>query len=263
MVFLTSKDWLNRQGPYGFMWDHLLFVFFFLILGFGLAIYLIKKDKKVIKIVCISLWAFSVLLETVYYGFVYGLCLFDPVNFPFTLESHLPLHSCNMFMYIFPFAMFSKNKTIKTAANSFLVIVNMIMGFITLFVGCPAKGYSALSFTGLQSIIYHSIIVIVPFIMVITNYYDVQFNDYRYGLALFGILAFSMWIFDFAFHCDYFFIYDGRTFGVLYEISENVPHLVWTLITVSCYIITALIIHFLIIYIKRFIQKKNEKKESI
>jgi uncharacterized membrane protein len=82
-----------------------------------------------------------------------------------------------MFLYVFPVAIFVKNKVIKTAACNFLVVINMIIGFITLFVGCPPVGYSALSFSGFQSLLEHVIIVIVPLIMVATNYYDLQKKD--------------------------------------------------------------------------------------
>lgn len=61
-----------------------------------------------------------------------------------------------------------------------------------------------------------------------------------------------MWIFDAFASCDYFFIYDGSTFGILYEISENVPHIVWTLIVMTCYILTAIIVHYGIILIKHW-----------
>ena len=37
--------------------------------------------------------------------------------------------------------MFCKNPIIKTAASNFLVVINMIIGFITLFVGCINNMY--------------------------------------------------------------------------------------------------------------------------
>lgn len=259
MDFFTSRDWLNRPGPsYAFKLDHILFIVVSMLIGVGLCFLLRKKDKKVIKITCISLWAFAVLIEVIYYGITYALCITDPTNHPFSLEGMLPFHSCLMFMYVFPFAIFSKNKVIRTAASNFLVIINMIIGFITLFVGCPPVGSSTLSFVGLQSLILHVIIVIVPLIMVATNYYDIQIKDIYYGLALFGILSVIMWTFDAITGCDYFYFYDGHTFPVLKVISENVHHLVWTLIVVSCYIITGVTTHFLIIAIKYLINKKRQ-----
>ena len=137
------------------------------------------------------------------------------------------------------------------------------MGFITLFVGCPPVGYSALSFSGIQSMVIHVIIVIVPLIMLVTNYYDLQKGDLKYGLALFGILGLSMWIFDAIAGCDYFFFYDGHTFPVFAFISENVPHIVWTLIVTTCYVLTAIIIHFTIYGIKTLIAKKNKTNKEI
>ena len=190
------------------------------------------------------------------------MCGVDPANHPFRIDSKLPLHSCLMFFYLFPFAMFSKNKVIKLATSNFLVIVNMIMGFITLFVGCPSAGTSALSFDGVQILTYHGIIVIVPLIMVVTNYYDIQKNDWKYGLSLFGILSVIMWTFDAIAGCDYFFFYDGHTFPAFKFISENVHHLVWSLIVISCYVITAFATHFLVFGIKYLIQKKKGQNDE-
>ena len=255
MDFFNSRDWLGREGPYNFKLDHLLFVFIGLALGFLLAFLLKKKSKKTIKIWLISLWAFGISIEAFYYISLIVLSITRPDLRPFDIERMLPLHSCLMFMYIFPFAIWSKNKEVKKMASSWLVIVNMIMGFITLFVGCPSKGYSALSFDGIQSLIIHLIIVIVPFTMVVTNYYNLQKRDLKYGLFLFVCLAITIWIFDAITGCDYFYIYDGHTFGVLYVISENVPHIVWTLITVTCYILTGIIIHYLIYFVKKAIYK--------
>lgn len=261
MDFFLSHDWLNREGPtYAFKLDHILFIVIGLLVGVFLCFFLRKKDKKVIKITLISIWALAVVIEIFYYAVTYAYCIKDPVNYPFNIETMLPFHSCLMFLYIFPVAIFAKNRVIKTAACNFLVVINMIIGFITLFVGCPPVGYSALSFSGFQSLLEHTIIVIVPLIMVTTNYYDIQKKDLLYGLALFGILSVIMWIFDAITGCDYFYFYDGHTFPVLKVISENVHRLVWTLIVVSCYVITGCAIHILIVVIKHLINKKRQSQ---
>ena len=263
MDFFTKPDWFNRPGPtYAFQIDHILFVVISLLIGVGLCFLLHNKSRKTIKIVLISLWAFSVAVEIFYYGTTYILCAIDPVQFPFNIEGMLPFHSCLMFLYVFPFAIFAKNKYIRIAASNFLVVINMIIGFITLFVGCPPVGSSAFSFPGLQSMILHVIIVIVPLIMVATKYYDIQMNDLKYGLLLFALLSVIMWTFDAFTGCDYFYFYDGHTFPVLKFISENVHHLVWTLIVVFCYVFTGATIHFLIIGIKYLINKKKEQKHE-
>ena len=261
MDFFFSPDWLNREGPkYAFKLDHILFVAIGLLIGVLLCFLLRKKDKKVIKITCISIWALAVLIELLYYGVNYAMCIVDPSNYHFDIETMLPFHSCLMFLYVFPVAIFSKNRIIKTACFNFLVVINMIIGFITLFVGCPPVGYSALSFAGVQSLVEHLIIVIVPLILVTTGYYDLQKKDLLFGLALFGILSVVMWTFDAITGCDYFYFYDGHTFPVLKVISENVHHLVWTLIVVFCYVITGCAIHFLIVTIKYLINKKRQSE---
>ena len=260
MNFYDSRDWLNREPPYAFQWDHLLFVFLGLAIGVFLALFLRKKSKNIVKIVIISLWAFGTAVVFSYYLVTYILCIVDPSGHPFQIDGMLPFHSCLMFMYVFPIAMFAKNKTIKLMANSFIVIVNMIIGFITLFVGCPPAGSSTLTFVGLQSLIIHIIIVIVPLIMIVTGYYDIQKEDLKYGLLLFGILSIVMWTFDALTGCDYFYFYDGHTFPVFSFISDNVPNIVWTLIVVACYVLTGIIIHYLIIGIKTLVHKKQKSE---
>ena len=264
MDFFTSNDWLNRPGPtYAFKLDHILFIVISMLIGVGLCLLLRKKEQKTIKIVLISLWAFAVAIELFYYGYVWIGAAIDPVNKPFNIRYDLPFHSCLMFLYVFPFAIFSKNKLVRVSASNFLVVINMIIGFITLFVGCPPVGKSVFSLSGLQSMILHVIIVIVPLIMVATNCYDLQIKDLKYGLALFGILGIVMWTFDLIAHCDYFYFFDGTTFPVLKTISENVPPIVWTLIVVFCYAFTGACIHFLICAIKFWlVPKLKEKKNS-
>ena len=258
MEFFYLNDWFGREGPFAFTLEHFAFIFLAILVALGLSFLLRKKNKGTIKGVLIGLWVFALLIEIFAYTVRYVNTALDPVNNPFNIETMLPLHSCSMFMFIFPFAIFPKNRVIRTAASNFLVVVNMIMGFITMFVGCLLGGKGVFSFFGLESLVYHAIIFIVPFVMVMTNYYDLKKWDILYGEALFLGLSLIMWLFDHFTGSDYFNIYDGHNFGILYEISENVPHLVWTLIVMSCYIITAFIIHFSIYGIKYLIKKKKK-----
>ncbi len=131
------------------------------------------------------------------------------------------------------------------------------VGFITLFVGCPPAGKSALSFEGVQFLVIHVIIVIVSLIMIVTRFYDIQKSDLKWGLLLFAILGVTVYIFDTITKCDYFFFYDGHTFPVFDFISKNVPPIVWALIVTTCYVLTGIMFHYLIIGIKYLINKKQ------
>ena len=263
MDFFNSHDWLNRGGyDYIFHFDHIIYLVIALLVTVGLCLLLYNKDKTTVKKTLVIIWMVAITLMVVYYGEQYIQCLINPSGFPFVLETMLPFHSCLMFMYLFPFAMFSKNEIIKKAANNFIVVINMTIGFITMFIGCPLLGYSTLSFTGLQSLLLHTVIYIVPLIMLVTGLYELKLKDLYYGVALFIILALVMWIFDAITGCDYFYHYDGHTFPVLTVISENVHHLVWTLIVVSCYIITGIATHFLIIGITYLVNKQKERKQN-
>ncbi len=98
--------------------------------------------------------------------------------------------------------------------------------------------------------------------MIVTKYYDIQKQDLKYGLLLFAMLSVTMWIFDAIGRCDYFFFYDGHTFPVFSFISDNVPNIVWALIVVTCYTLTAIIIHYVIIGVKTLIKNKQKSKEA-
>ncbi|MBR0440019.1 MAG: YwaF family protein [Bacilli bacterium] len=254
-------DWLNREPPYAFTWDHFLFIFIYIFLGILLAFYLRKKSRKTITIVLICLWILFIAVEAFYLIALYIRSANNPTEYPFDMKKMLPLHTCLMPVYVFPFAIFSKNEVIKRSASSYLVIVNMIMGFITLFVGCPG-GNSALSYFGQHTLIYHALDVIIPLIMLVTGYYDIKKNDIYYGLAVFGILAIAVYIFDAITKCDYFFFYDGSTFPVFGFISSNVPNIVWTLIVVFVYVAIAFITHFSVIGIKTYFEKRKAKKAA-
>ena len=264
MDSLLSRDWLNRgYEMYSYKWDHFLLVFLLIAFGLWLGFFLRNKNTKTVRMVLIALWTLSVVVGATYYTLVALACRKGIGGFfSDTLGVILPLHSCFMFVFLFPAALFAKNEYVKRSACNFLVVVNMIMGFITLFVGCPIPGFSALSFFGLQTIIYHAIIVIVPFVMLLTRLYEIEKEDIKYGLLSFAILATAVWIFDAITGCDYFYIYDGHSFPVFQFISENVHHLVWTLITVSVYVVTAIATHFFVLIIKQQAIKQRENNTN-
>ena len=136
MDFFNSHDWLNRGGyDYIFHFDHIIYLVIALLVTVGLCFLLYKKDKATVKKTLVIIWIVAITLMVVYYGEQYIQCLINPSGFPFVLEAMLPFHSCLMFMYLFPFAMFSKNEIIKKAANNFIVVINMTIGFITMFIG--------------------------------------------------------------------------------------------------------------------------------
>ncbi len=259
MDFFFIPDLLNRPGPYGYTIEHFLFIVIAVIVGVALAILLRKCQMKTVKIVIISLWTFLVAFEAFKWIIIYTRVIINP-NYLFSLENMLPLHSCSLFMYVFPFAIFSKNEKVKTAASSFLVTVNMIMGFITMFVGFPGKYASVFSFFGFHTLLYHAIIFIVPLIMVVTEYYKPQKYDVFLGMIVFAIFGVPILTFDIITGCDYMYFYDGHTFGVFAFIYENVPHFsLWTLLVTSCYLITAVATHYLILGIKYLITKNKKQ----
>ena len=261
MDFYYAPDWFGRPGPYAFTLEHFLFIAIATFLGVLAALLMRRCTRNAVEFTLVCLWAFLVVIEIWKWVVVFTRVPNDP-DYPFNIETMLPLHSCSMFLYVFPFAIFSRNQSVKRAANSFLVSVNMIMGFITMFVGFSGKHASVFSFFGLHTLLFHAIIFIVPLIMLVTGYYKPEKKDILYGGALFLGLATIILIFDLITGCDYMYIHDGHTFGVFKFIYENVPWFVWTIISVSAYLITGAATHFLILGIRTLLERKNHPKET-
>ena len=267
MDFFANPDWFSRNGPYAFTLEHFLFIVIATLLAFASAFLLRKAKHSAVTKVLIGIWIAVVSIDVFKWAVLYILVATRPEEYPFSLDTMLPLHSCSMFMYVFPLAIFTKNKVISLSAKSFLVNVNMIMGYITMFVGFAGKKSSVFSFFGLHTLLYHALIFTAPLIMVVTEYYRPKKKDILYGLGMFGVLGALTLTFDIITGCDYWYFYDGHTFGVLKVIYENVPHfLIWTLIVVTCYILTALIMHFLILGAfalkDRHQRKKSQAKQE-
>ena len=92
MDFFFDSDWLNRDGPYAFTWDHFLIIGIYLTLGVLLALFLRKKNKKTIKIVLISLWGLYLAIKVLYLSTLYIHVATDP-EVSFNIRTMLPLHS--------------------------------------------------------------------------------------------------------------------------------------------------------------------------
>lgn len=45
MTFFDAHDWLNTEGPYAFIWDHLLMVFGLLAIGVIMALFFIRNNS--------------------------------------------------------------------------------------------------------------------------------------------------------------------------------------------------------------------------
>jgi hypothetical protein len=260
--FITDYDWFNREGPFLFNLEHILFIIFYITVGIVLAIWLRKKPKDFTRKVLIALWIFTVAIDIPKWSASWYVMIYLG-RFP-SYVSMFPLYTCSLFMYITPIALFAKNEKLQTAAKNFTCTMMLPLGFVSIFVALTMTyKCSIFSFYGFHTVLYHSMMYIVSLAMLVSGYYKPQKKDICSSLILFaGILA-LVYLLNCILKVDYMYIYDGSTFTVLSFIINALPHrLVWTLLIMIFYFSVPTLMHFIILKIQSVYQMKKLKKEE-
>ncbi|XMB67391.1 YwaF family protein [Mycoplasmatota bacterium zrk1] len=100
------------------------------------------------------------------------------------LATNLPLHFCYFSSLIICLSVFFDIKFLKSF--SFLYI--MPMGFVSLFMYDP-KGYHIFSFAYIEIYIYHSLLVIIPSIEIVTRLHKIEKKHFIYSVLLFAFIV--------------------------------------------------------------------------
>lgn len=256
--FFSARDWFGRTDEsFLFNFEHIVFIVMAFIIGIVLPLVLrrAKVSRKTVHIVLIALWVATVVWDLV--KWLWGMIPVFKGLESFNVASGMPFHTCSVYMFVAPFALFAKGK-VRTAASSFLTELSLITGFVSLILSFAMMNcYSVFSFYGLHTMVYHSILYIMPMTMLITGYYKPQKKDFLYGFVAFMVVFAVIFTFDNIYKTDYMYIYDGSTFEIFKVISENVPHrLVWTVLAVMAYFIIIVVSHFVILGIQKLCDKK-------
>lgn len=257
--FFSARDWFGRTDEsFLFNFEHIAFIVGAFIIGIVLPLILrkAKVSRKTVHVLLISLWVATVVWDLV--KWLWGMIpVFKGIE-SFNVASGMPFHTCSVYMFVAPFALFARGK-VRTAASSFLTELSLITGFVSLILSFAMMNcYSVFSFYGLHTMVYHSILYTMPMTMLITGYYKPQKRDYLYGFAAFMVVFAVIFTFDNIYKTDYMYIYDGSTFEIFKVISENVPHrLVWTVLAVAAYFIIIVVSHLVIRGIDKLCSRKK------
>ena len=257
--FFTARDWFGRtDDSFLFNFEHITFIVLAFVIGIALPLILrrAKVSQKTVHIVLIALWVATVVWDLT--KWIWGMIpVFKGIE-SFNVASGMPFHTCSVYMFVAPFALFAKGK-VRTAASSFLTELSLITGFVSLILSFAMMNhYSVFSFYGLHTMVYHSILYIMPMTMLITGYYKPQKRDFLYGFAAFMIVFAVIFTFDNIYKTDYMYIYDGSTFEIFKVVSENVPHrLVWTVLAVAAYFVIIVVSHLVILGIQKLCRKES------
>lgn len=212
-----------------------------------------KMSKKKLKILFAVLWI-------VMSGFEIAKIVWESCTNPGGFEPGgiLPLYVCSIFIYIMPFAIWTKEGSLaRRSACGYLCTTNMVGGLVNfVYPANVLSNYSAISFAGLHALVFHATMVFVALLMLFSGYYSLT-NIKDAALAFLPLFAVSIIanIINFTLPADYMFFHGW--FFPFTLISAHMP--VW------CFVILLYAIYFLLpylFYLPYFIYSKIKKKKE-
>jgi hypothetical protein len=246
--FFSPSSEFSAGAPYIFGTGHIIFI----ILGFitvpVLALLARKLNHKTIRKILIivflassSLEAFKIIWESLAQGY-------------FQYGGIMPLYLSSMFMYLLPFAIWSKKPVIRQCALAFLATFSILGGLANFIFPNILKGYPIWSFAGLHSMLYHYTMVLVGVSLWTTGYYKASFKDALYSYLPVFIFSIPVIAVDKIFHFDYMFYNGGG--GTPFAILSNLmPGWTWTIFLLFAYCL----VNGLIFYVPLLIIRKVKK----
>ena len=182
LMFFSPKDKTTAVGMHTTTYFILLAVYLIIII---VSIFLTRKMqhktvKKVIIGSAIFVWVTEI-IKMLFYGLTYGI---EKVEF-------IPLYYCSMFMYATILASF-KNEHLKRAGLSFISFGG-ILGAIAFFCFPSAviPNYHLWHYMTFRTMIFHSLMIYVGVLILITGYYKPKGKDFL-NYAVFFLITFVL-----------------------------------------------------------------------
>ena len=148
----------------------------------------------------IILWATAVTIDIV--KIIVNLCV------GFSIGGHLPLYVCSLFMYVMPFAIWGKGvfKNIASAYVCTLGLFGAIGNYVTPSV---VTRYSIFSFYGFHTTLYHTLLLIAPFVLLCTGYFRFRLKEFGWLVLGFVIVTIPVVIFNYIADTNYMYFNTG------------------------------------------------------
>ena len=201
MNWFTTYDLLKREGPFTLAPDYIVW---YIVVGLVAVagIYLLNryKTEKRVKIVLIVLWAITVALDTA--KLILNICT------GFGINGDMPLYICSLFMYIMPVAIWGKGK-FRAIAAAYICTINLFGVIGNYIVPSVIKSYSLFSFRGFHTTLYHTVLVITPFVMLCTGSYRMKFKDFGWQMLGFVVVTLPVIPFNYLTDSNYMYFNDG------------------------------------------------------
>ena len=199
--WFETHDLLNREGPFTFSVDYIVwYIVALLIIGLGIFFLNKYKTEKRINIVLIVLWAVALaldlakLIKNIYYGF--------------SISGDIPFYICSLYLYLMPVAIWGKGIW-KRMACTFICTLGLFGAIMNYVIPSVVVNNSLFSFSGFHTTLYHTILWTTPLVMLCTGYFKLKFKDFGWSFLAFVVITLPVVIFNYIAETDYMYFREG------------------------------------------------------
>ena len=173
----------------------------------------------------------------------------------------LPLDTCSIIMYASLIAGFCKSK-IKDYASSWLATGCIVGGIANMLFLNAFKFYPFLSFGAFYSMIWHLLMVLLGFILIVTNYVEMSYKTILKGFLFHLVIALVVIPINYIFNFDFMLLKDLGGVPIFEGIATNLTnnHLGWInpIMMLGLYFIAFNIIFLIPMGVNTIIKKKRK-----
>ena len=211
-----------------------------------------KGVKKTILIVGVFLWI-TEFIKMIFTGITYGI---EDVEF-------IPLYFCSMFMYA-SILNFFKNKHLQNAGLSFMFFGG-ILGAVAFFCYPSAviPNYHLFHFMTLRTFIYHSLMIYVGVLIVITGYYKPEIKHFKEYSIFMGITFILAYIINNVKESNLMYISEPLGIPLSDKVFEMVPNLYPFIFGLLQLVVPFMISYGIYKLVKYILNRKNKMGASI
>lgn len=258
MNFFTTTDLLGRSGPFSSSIDYIVWYAVFVLATIGLVWFLAKKKSmRATKITLIVCYAIAV-------AFDIGKYIITLSN-GFDIGGDLPFYICSLFLFITPVAIWGKGK-FKSMACTYTCTVGFFGAIMNYIIPSTTVTHSLFSYLGLHTTIYHSILMLVPMIMLCTGYHKIQFKKFGWDFLGFVVITFPIIIFNWIAKTDYMYFNTAEMtqLGFIMNIASATSY-AWPLLMYVAYAAVYAVMGGIIVGITALVNViiKATKKEKV
>lgn len=242
MNWFTTYDLLKRNGPFTFAVDYIIWYIVVAIAAI-VGIYFLNKYKteKRVKIVLIVLWAVAVALDLT--KLIVNICE------GFSIGGDLPLYVCSLFLYIMPVALWGKG-VFKTMAMAYICSISLFGAFANYAMPSVVEDYSLFSFRGFHTTLYHTILVLVPLIILCTGSFKFKFKDFGWQILGFVVVTLPVVFFNYIADCNYMYFNEGV---IIEDVAAKMSY-AWPLLLYVIYAAIMILMQLIIMGITKLVE---------